>query len=85
MSVDHLNGHHETFIGQFIKWTISGELPISLKSHQDSYFWSTRPLFSVGYYERPCMYVEKERFQYSMDGEPDLDDIHVESSLCLKV
>ena len=56
MSVDHLNGNHETFIGQFIKWTISGELPIGLESHQDSLFWSNRPLFSEGYCERPCSY-----------------------------
>ena len=34
--VDNLNGHYETFKGQFIKWTISGEMPIGLESHQDS-------------------------------------------------
>ena len=34
--VDHLNGHHETFKGKFIKWTIYGEMPIGLESHQDS-------------------------------------------------
>ena len=34
--VQHLNGHHEAFKGQFIKWTIYGEMPIGLKSHQDS-------------------------------------------------
>ena len=34
--VDHLNGRHETFKGQFIQWTIYGEMPIGLDSHQDS-------------------------------------------------
>ena len=34
--VDHLNGHHETFKGKFIKWTIYGEMPIGLESHKDS-------------------------------------------------
>ena len=33
--VDCLNGHHETFKGKFIKWTIHGEMPIGLESHQD--------------------------------------------------
>ena len=26
-------GHYDTFKGQFIKWTISGEVPIGLESH----------------------------------------------------
>ena len=26
------------------------------KSHQDSSFWSNRPLVLVGYYGRPCIY-----------------------------
>ena len=56
MFVDHLNGHHETIKGQFIKWTIYGEMPIGLKSHQDSLFWSIGSLLSEGYYGRPCMY-----------------------------
>ena len=55
MFVDHLNGHHETFKGQFIKWTIYGEMPIGLKSHQDSLFWSIGSLLSEGYYGRPCI------------------------------
>ena len=53
------NVQYETSKRQFIKWTISGELPIGLESHQDSYFWSTRPLFSVSYYGRPCSYIFK--------------------------
>ena len=59
MSVNHLNGHHETFKEQFIKWTISGDLSlrIGLISHQNSLFWSTRQLFLAGYYGRPCSYV----------------------------
>ena len=53
--VEQLNGHHETFEAQFIKLTIYGEMPIGLKSHQDSLFWSILSLLSEGYYGRPCI------------------------------
>ena len=36
--VEELNGHHETFEAQFIKLSISGEMPIEAESHQDSWF-----------------------------------------------
>ena len=52
--VEQLNGHHETFVAQFIKLIISGEMPIGPESHQDSWFWSNKQLFSDGYCERPC-------------------------------
>ena len=35
---DDLKVHYEAFKEQFIKWTISGELPKDLKSHQNFYF-----------------------------------------------
>ena len=52
--VEQLNGHHETFEAQSIKLIISGEMPIGPESHQDSWFWSNKQLFSDGYCERPC-------------------------------
>ena len=55
MAMKTWNAQYETSKGHFIKWTLSGELPIGLKSHQDSLFWSNRPLFSEGYCERPCI------------------------------
>ena len=54
--VEQLNGHHETFEAQFIKLIISGEMPIGPESHQDSWFWSNKQLFSDGFCERPCTY-----------------------------
>ena len=53
--VEQLNGHHETFEAQSIKLIISGEMPIGPESHQDSWFWSNKQLFSDGYCERPCI------------------------------
>ena len=35
----------------FIKWTIPVKLPMGLESHQDSEFWSNKPLFSDDYCE----------------------------------
>ena len=40
-----LKVHYEYFKGQFIKWIISGELPIGL----DSKFWSNRQIIDLGF------------------------------------
>ena len=83
MTMKTWNVQYETFKRQFIKWTISGELPISLKSHQDSYFWSTRPLFLVGYYGRPCTFallellLEKKTIVWFMLLRPEIYPKHV--------
>ncbi len=70
MFVNHLNGHHETFKGQFIKCTIYGEMPIGIKSHQDSLFWSIGSLLSEGYYGRPCINsVESLVWDFSINNE----------------
>ena len=61
--VEQLNGHHETFEAQFIKLIISGEMPIGPESHQDSWFWSNKQLFSDGYCERPCILEHLENCQ----------------------
>ena len=53
--VEQFTGHHETFEAQFIKLTIYGEMPMGPESHQDSWFWSNKQLFSDGYCERPCI------------------------------
>ena len=51
--VEQLNGHHETFEAQSIKLIISGEMPIGPESHQDSWFWSNKQLFSDVIMEDP--------------------------------
>ena len=62
---------YETSKVQFIKWTISGELPIGLESHQDTWFWSNKQLFWEGYYGRPCMLFKVHKAHQEGSAPPE--------------
>ena len=51
--MEQLNGHHEIFEAQFMQLIISGEMLIGPESHQDSWFWSNKQLFSDVIMEDP--------------------------------